>query len=103
MTNKKLIDSVKIGGQIFAVKQIENLQDSDGTKLDGNIKYSSSEILLESTLDSYGKIQVLWHEILHGICSHAGIKDESELLIDALAHGIIAVIIDNDWFDKVNE
>ena len=37
----------------------------------------------------------LWHETVHGILHNAGIDDHDENMVNALAHGICQVLVDN--------
>jgi len=37
----------------------------------------------------------LWHETLHGILRNAGYTEHDEDLINALAHGIVQVLVEN--------
>ena len=85
---------VKIGAQVFEIKRECELKDKD-VDLSGHIKYGSSEILIDSELDKFSTRQVLWHEVVHGILTHAGIRDEDEKLVDILSYGIIQVLEDN--------
>ena len=89
------MDKVKIGAQVFEIKRECKLKGSKGEDLSGHIKYGSSEILLDNELDAYSTRQVLWHEVLHGILTHAGISGEDEKLVDLLSYGIIQVLEDN--------
>lgn len=90
---------IKIGPQIFVIKTKEDLRRGD-EGLDGWIKFSTSEIMLETNLDAFSVKQCLWHEIVHGILTQAGIKTVPEEAVDALAYGILGVIQDNKWLIK---
>ena len=90
------MDKVKIGAQVFSIRRQGELKNTDGIEeLDGRIIYSSSEILLEDRLDTFSTRQVLWHEVIHGILTQAGIRNEDEKLVDLLSYGIIQVLEDN--------
>ena len=91
--------TVKIGPQIFDITVTEDLRDGD-LKLDGLISYHKSSIVLDADLNEFAEIQVLWHEIVHGILNNAGIKDVKEETIDALATGILGVLQDNKWITE---
>ncbi len=94
-------DTIKIGPQAFAIIVVKDLraQDKDD-RLQGEISYSHSEVRLDENLDAFGRRQVLWHEILHGILTQAGmqtsVKNE-ENIIDALSYGILSALQDNPW------
>lgn len=87
---------VKIGPMTYEVKIVEHLLGCDGKKLDGQITYSKPTIELDSELSFDMQRQVLLHEIIHGILTHAGRHEEvSEDVIDAIAYGVFGVIKDN--------
>lgn len=87
---------IKISPQTFTVKTVKNLQDDDGLKLDGRIRYTVSQILIDKDIDDFSKFLTLWHEIAHAILCQAGIKAENEeTLVDVLAYGLMRVLQDN--------
>lgn len=87
---------IKIGGLDYEVIEEHNLCAEDGTKrLNGHIVYDQCQIKVDSTLDRQVKNQTIWHEILHGILTHAGIEEQSETHIDVIAYGIVQVLRDN--------
>ena len=94
-----MIDSVKIGTVVYDVQDdVENLHDFSGDQriaLWGHYKVDTSEILIANQLGPQQKVRVLWHEILHGVMSHAGIDDQSEQLIEVLAYGIVDLLRNN--------
>lgn len=49
------------------------------------------------TLNPMALKHVLYHEVIHGILSHAGIMEHDELVIDAIANGLVQVFRDNPW------
>lgn len=88
--------SIKIGPILYNLREISRLTDETQTaKLAGHIKYDTSEILLEASLEDQAKLQVLWHEIIHGILTHAGIDNIEERTVDVLAYGVLSVLVDN--------
>jgi hypothetical protein len=42
----------------------------------------------------------LWHETIHGILHNAGIDDHDEKMVNALAHGICQVLVDNAFIHE---
>jgi len=103
-----MIESVKIGGITYPISRVDDLRD-ESQKLDGWIRYRPYSIQLDSGIGEQGERVVLWHEILHGILTQAGIsyEDEHESVLDALAYGISQVLQDNpvlgDERSKVTE
>lgn len=86
--------TIKIGPIDFIVKDVTDLRDEDGAKLDGSLLHGSCEILLEKSLHPQIKQMTLWHEIIHAILVQAGRREDgqNEGLIDSLAYGIAAVL-----------
>jgi len=92
------MDRVKIGPTVFEIELVERLVGPNNEKLDGIIKYGDSKILIEDSFSNQHTRQVLWHEILHGILTQAGISlDNEEVVCDALSYGILNVLQDNSW------
>jgi hypothetical protein len=96
------MDSVKIGGIDYSIERVRDLRDEDGKKLDGRITYNATHIKIDSDTSDQAFVQILWHEILHGIETQAGRCGEvKEPTIDALAFGIIQVMRDNPQLVKL--
>ena len=101
----KIPGNVKIGGIDYKIEKSNNIWDGS-VLLDGDIQYGQAIIRLNcDTMKSHDRIcSVLWHEILHGIATHANLKlpqEEAETIIDTLANGIYQVIKDNkELFDN---
>jgi len=91
-------EQIKIGATKYRIVTEKNLVGDDGLKrLDGHIRYSSSEIKLDADLGPQARRQVIWHEVLHGIMTHAGIETHDEHLIEAISYGLMNVLQDNPW------
>lgn len=88
---------IKIGAINYSVVLVEDLEDGEGNRLDGNIVYGLCQIRLDSKLSEQAQLQVAWHEAIHAILSHAGINRHNDNLIDALAYGVMDVIRNNPW------
>jgi hypothetical protein len=100
-----MLNKVKIGGIVYSINIVDKLLSDDNTKLDGQISYTNSEINLDSRLSEQTRYQILWHEILHGILTHAG---NTELIgeedINVLAYSIMQILRDNPkLFDAIKE
>lgn len=92
------IPSVKIGPFRYPVSFVDDLHSFDGSmkiELWGHIKANEIKIELLPSLDAQRQLQVLWHEILHGILANAGYDVHDEKQIDAISTGIIQVLRDN--------
>lgn len=89
-------NTIRIDGIDFTVEIVEGLH-AEAKKLDGWITYGDTKIKLDSGLSDGAAFQVLWHEVLHGICAQRGIEfgEDDEQIIDSLAHGIVQVLRDN--------
>lgn len=103
----KIPESVRIGGVEYPVVFVSDL--NDGVNLAyGHIDYENNVIRLSGT---YGtghqkRCITLWHEILHGIREHAGLKIENEEdVVTMFAKGIYQVLQDNGGrlFDLASE
>lgn len=89
---------VRIGPVRFQIVTHHNLCDKDGsTRLDGHIIYALSEIRLDDDLGPQARRQTIWHEVLHGILTQAGVKKHDEATIEALTYGLMDVLQNNPW------
>lgn len=95
-----MLDTIKIGGIRYPVKIVDDLHDNH-KELYGWIKYDKHEIHVSGDLDSQGRFVVLWHEIVHGILNNAGLPENDERMVDALAHGIMQVLLDNPGVESL--
>jgi hypothetical protein len=81
---------------------VPGLTDNDKiTKLNGHIKYNDCQICVEAEMSPQAKRQTIWHEIVHGILTHAGMEKQDESMIDAIAYGIMDVIQNNPWLAEI--
>jgi len=93
----KIPSIVRIGGIDYEVNEVPKL--NNGTQVCyGHIDYEKSAIEINPNNCKNPQFtgQVLWHEILHGICNHANLEiQDEEHIIDTLAKGIYQVLQDN--------
>lgn len=93
----KIPDSIRIGGVEHSIKYTANLNNGFNLAY-GHIDYENSIISLSSTIgtEHQKRCITLWHEILHGIRNHSGLKIENEEdVVDMFAKGIYQVLQDN--------
>ena len=90
------MEKVKIGGIDYKITEHVNLCDEVGSKrLNGHILFDACEVRLDASIEPQMKNVVLWHEILHGLLTHAGVENQSETFLDVLSYGIDQVLRDN--------
>ncbi len=94
-----MLTKVRIGPIDFKIRYVEGLVDEEeGTKckLDGAIKYSPCEILIEKDMDPQRQYEVLLHEVAHGVLSLAQLRPKKlEAIVSAVASGFMMVSRDN--------
>lgn len=103
----KIPESVRIGGVEYTISFEEHLNDKTHLCY-GCISYEDSEIKLSSDRGTGHEFRciTLWHEILHGICEHAGLEiEDEEKIVEVLSRGVYQVLQDNGrrLFDIVSE
>ena len=90
------MSSIRIGPFDYAVDIVEDLKDDDGTRLYGEIIYSTRRIRIKPDQEKDQRLATLWHETLHAILEHAGMKyRKRERLVKVLANGVAQVLRDN--------
>lgn len=94
-----LPEFIRIGALAYEVKEITDLHDvdKDGRKrwLHGHILWRECRIEIEEKQAHERKVACLWHEAVHGMLEYAGISDESEQMVIAVAYGLVRLIRDN--------
>ena len=90
---------IRIGPFDYELLFVERLQDEDGEACDGLQRYNATTIEIESTLSPESQLAAIWHEAIHAILDNAGIRPklQKENVIDAISHGILQIIRDNQW------
>lgn len=83
---------IRIGAIAYQVATVEELADG---QLHGDINFGKCRIRIAADGDVQKQHVTLWHEVLHGILYQAGMTDQDEQTIDALAYGIVQVLRDN--------
>ena len=92
----KIPESVRIGGTEYAVVRVEKLNDGEKV-LAGQIAYDHTEIRVSADVSHEMACITLWHEMLHGLASRAGLRlgTGEEEVIDAFAYGVYQILQDN--------
>ncbi len=106
-----MTDKVKIGGTVYRIEKTDKaIANRDNHILTGRTVYSSDLIQIYSgTIDDMPTREqsmevTMWHEILHCVCHDRSIEfgDREESVIEAMAHGLHALIKDNpDLFKEM--
>ena len=89
------IDSIQIGPIIYKVQFVDNLHAEDGRGIDGWIRYGQSTISVDSSVGPQRARQTIWHEVIHGLFDNAGIAQPPEGTVEALANGVMDVLMRN--------
>lgn len=90
-------ESIRIGGVDYVVVEDSLLHDM---QMVGQIRFLRCEIALAPGLHPEARKQALLHEIVHGLLTHAGIREQGENVVDAVAHGLMQVVRDNPQLFK---
>lgn len=88
-------DHVRIGAVTYTVKQVDRLTD-DGASILGMIRYKTATIEIDAGMPDAVRLVTFWHEVVHGICHHAGVK-HSEGVVQALSYGLVDLFERNGW------
>lgn len=104
---------IRIGAIDYDVREVISLRNDDDERLDGQIDYVECVIRTVVSCSEQMRRVILWHEILHGILTQAGIEEQPEALIDVIAYGVTQVLRDNPvlgeavmlerWIDEMIE
>lgn len=87
---------IKIGPIYFDWSRTKELRHEDGRRLDGYIRFGPSVILTDEDIGEQREVNVLWHEVVHGISDMYG-ADLNEKQTEVLANGIMDVVRHNPW------
>lgn len=93
--------SIRIGPIIYTIQEVEwSLSDPHGgQKLFGMTNFGTCHIQIERGDHPQQRLQTLLHEVVHIVGRHTGIdrEDLADSTADALAHGLMQVLVDNRW------
>jgi|GEM_PF-1753353 len=89
-----LPNSVRVGPITFTVREVDLIDDVPLRM--GSFNSATGEILIKATLPDDVKLVTFWHEAIHAMLDMTGQK-QSERMIDALSHGLVALFESNDW------
>ena len=93
--NKPNMDKVKIGGIVYEIEKITDLQGKTGEW--GHIEYKTCRIVLDDSASQQIEDQTLIHEITHGILVEAGYINHEEEQADRIGKILYQVLVDNDF------
>lgn len=88
------IDILGITYKVIEVEQV----DKTNYLVDAEIDYDNQTISIKKELSRERKSELLWHEIIHGICEHLQIRgiQKNEHLVQCLGNAIYQVIKRNN-------
>lgn len=95
-----LPSTVTIGPITYEVKE-ETRTAIDGVY--GAIFYADSRISLQPGLSPAFQEVILWHECIHAILTQAGLRDQDEQYIHAVAYGVVQALHNNPQLVAVKE
>ena len=83
------IDILGITYKVIETEQV----DKTNYLVDGEIDYDKQTIAIKKGMSVERKTEVLWHEIIHGICEHLTIEElqKNEHLIQCIGNAIYQV------------
>ena len=83
---------IDILGITYKVCEVEQV-DKTNYLVDGEIDYDKQTIAIKKELLKERKNEVLWHEIVHGICEHLKMEElqKNEHLIQCLGNALYQV------------
>ena len=90
-------DSIVFGLIPYWVEYGDRAEVDPGNEgLVGHIDHRFQTIRILESLPPYQRRQTLWHEIVHQLCLERNLAlDEDQ--IDALAYGLMGLVIQNPW------
>lgn len=90
--------TVKIGGLIYKVAQVEDLSRLEMVEdLAGMIYYREAEMKIDKELPTQIANHTLIHEMTHGILQEAGYTEHEEEMADRIGKVLYQVLLDNDF------
>lgn len=83
---------IDILGVTYRVTEVEQV-DKTNYLVDGEIDYDKQTISIKKNISNERKNEILWHEIIHGICEHLRIEEiqKNEHLVQCLGNAIYQV------------
>lgn len=86
---------IKIGAFYYTVTEQEDIAKDNGKPSDGSCDYENLTIKVLRSMATPVKHATILHEAIHAILWQSGIMRHNEALIDIVAHGIYALLIEN--------
>ena len=96
----KIPDKIKIGGFIYTVYFTDNISHDHLAECD----YRNTSIFIRSSINRQRQEQAFLHEIIHAVMSNSGyVHEQDEKIVDGIANGLYALIVDNPTLFEVAE
>lgn len=93
-----MLDKVKIGGLYYAISEVEDLGDEEGTPgMLGCIDYHALTIKLEKEVHRDMQQQTFIHELTHGVFAESGYEEHEEEMVNRIGKVLYQVLKDNDF------
>lgn len=88
------IDILGVSYEVIEVEQV----DKTNYYVDGEIDYDKQVIKINKNLENERKTEILWHEIIHGICEHLKVDEvqKNEHLVQCLGNAMYQVVKRNN-------
>ncbi len=103
-----LPSKVKIGPVIFEVvlatePTAPGKEEGERVPVYGMVNFKKAEITIDEDLSPAIQWQCFWHEVLHVVLEQAGLENDCEGEIDALAYKLLEILLDNGWLSLVEQ
>ena len=89
----KIPKTVKIGGIIYSVQEVDRLTFGDSATAE--INYRKSTIEIAKDISEQRKHRDFLHEVMHAIYDNLGYSEHNEKQIDELAGALYQFVVDN--------
>lgn len=103
-----LPSKIKIGPVVYQVvlasePTAPGKEEGETVPVYGMVNFKKAEITIDEDLTSAMQWQCFWHEVLHVMFEQAGLQNDCEGEIDAMAYKLLEILIDNGWLADVSD
>ena len=95
---QKKFEKIRIVSSNYKITYHDVVRDDDGKLLEGRILEAQKEILIDKNLDYQTTLQVILHEVMHGIKWEMCFDIKDENINTQLTTGVTCFIRDNPEF-----